>query len=886
MKSLLPIVLATGALLTGYMLFRPVRAEAPTPWVAWIETQGGENLLLAAPVEDTSAPQRLVILPGGEILHSALSPDGQTLALVSASENGEILWLVGLSTGSRRQVAQAIAFDAPVWAADGTGLFYTLYQTGQSTQPGKDAFHQVDAPLPISRWFSPQGLPPTPQARLQGQGDTLVWVSPAGKTYPLARAQRGLSALWDATQGRVLLTRLAGGHSVLERLDPLGGAVERLATLPAGDWRILGQQGDWAVAAWYPHGVQIISLAQGNLRALGETRQFVGLLPPIGNSNPQRVRFVSRPSASGTPQVTLSSPTASTSPTSIPTQTGTVTLMPTSSPTLTPTSTPTPTLLPTCEPAPNGCPMPRYNGYQPPRASMGTLFVQAAENRLGSAAPASLGIYNGRPPVAVTPSAQRPLPATILRGIAIQESAWLQFSNGHSPWDDTNACTLVSFDCGYGLMQVTSCMSGGCSWMTPERAAAELPYNLGAGRNIFILKWNSVPYLGNNDFTDPALWYYATLAYNGWSTLNDPNNTNRFDPRRPPFRESTLAYAYPYQERVYGWLAHPYHVGGQELWRPTHYAQVPRGIFGLRAPDSWTPPSETTRPLVHLFHNLTFSPTHPLTLTIQNTTPYTLAADLLFYHADGSFDRRYLLPSADPPWFVSPYLRIAPSSTLTLPFSSVFFTETFTGTLRAYASEGLTLSLETSPSPPPYVVYLPLMMKGNAPGLTANPKGVCEPLESNGDFEVFRDGRPLGWEAFSEGGYTLADSTWFRHGHFGGYLGGYNAAHDVLSQTWRIPPNTLTVTLSLAWDVTNAAPADALPGDVLTVTLVDTAGQPLGTPWTVSNVDAPGGWALTNIQWPVTNTLSATLRLEARTDANAPTAFFVDDIHAQACGVR
>jgi len=40
--------------------------------------------------------------------------------------------------------------------------------------------------------------------------------------------------------------------------------------------------------------------------------------------------------------------------------------------------------------------------------------------------------------------------------------------------DDRYACTLVSRDCGYGLMQITSCMKDGCGWFYPIRVSGEL----------------------------------------------------------------------------------------------------------------------------------------------------------------------------------------------------------------------------------------------------------------------------------------------------------------------------------------------------------------------------------------------------------------------------
>ncbi len=816
-RFLLPFLLAFGLLLGGYALLRPVRAQPAAPLALWVETQGTENRLMAAPADDLGAARALTALPAGTVVDAALSPAGARLALVAAAGQSETLWLVSLADGRAQALERAAGIGALRWQA--AGLAYRVYSA---------------AAEPAARWYSPAGRPAAPQAGLFARRGALVWADPGGQERVVARARRGLSALWLPDRGEILLTRLEGDATRLLSLDPVLGYTQTLAVLPPAEWRILGRMNAWVAAERYPRGAQILSLQTGTLRALGATRRFVGFLSPAQ---------APRPSEGNPPPA---SPAAS-----------------------------------ACAPVPQGCPVERAYGYQPPRLQMGATFLQAAQNRLGSAAPVYEGIFTGRPPVRQPVSPQRPLPHLTLRGIAWQESVWLQYLSDGPPYEGVNACTLVSFDCGYGLMQVTSCMAGGCGWLEPPRAAAELPYNLGAGVNILIQKWNSVPYLGANDPTHPAEWYYAVLAYNGWSSLNDPNNRDRFDPRRPPFRETAAAYRYPYQEKVYGWMAHPPHVGGQALWRETGIPPVPRGIFGLRSPDSWTPPAETPRPLTHLFHGLHVRPGTALTLSVRNTRPYTLALDLLFYNEDGAFNRRYLPPAAQPPWFAQPYLRLAPSGTFTLPLHSIFFTETFTGFLRVYASEGLSIALEGAPAAGGQTAFLPLVLRDALP--RAGAPLTCTQALRNGGFEAFADGRPAGWREASAGGYVLADSTWFWRGHYGAYLGGYNAAADTLSQTVTLPAGALTATLSFAWD----ARGPALPADQLTVTLVDASGGLLAPPWTARAAESPGGWQNVRLVWPLTDTAAApappALVFSARTDAASSTAFFVDEARLEVC---
>lgn len=837
-RSILPILLAFGLLLGGHALVS--RAQTPSgaqvPLVLWIENRSGQNLLMAAPADALESPHTLTTLPSGAVLESSLAPRGGQMALVTAENQAETLWLLDLHTYQVRRVEQAASLGKLQWHSD--SLAYTAYlPRGVTSQRGKNATTLQPAWQATRRWTGTHA--PAPQPALVARRGQLWWEDPqSGFRRLIAPAGTGFSALWQPQYNEVLFTQQESRRIRLLRLQPRDGHAQTLGYLPLGNWRLLDHIGTWVAAEWYPHGVQVFSLEQGQRYPLGESRRFVGFWQPEVPISP--------------PQGHAASPFGETaSPLSVSGS---------------------------CPAPPDNCPVPRFSGYQPRRVEMGATFVQAAQNTLGSAAPTYEGIFTGRPPVRQSVSPQRPLPQVLLRGIAWQESVWLQYLAAGPPYDGVNACTLISFDCGYGLMQVTSCMSGGCNWLDPQRVSAELPYNLGAGVNILIQKWNSVPYLGENDPTTPAEWYYAVLAYNGWSTLNDPNNSDRFDPFRPPFRESSLPYRYPYQEKVYGWMAHPPHVGGEALWRPTDIPPVPRGIFGLRSASSWTPPHETTRPLTHLFHNLRYTPSRTLTLTVQNTTPYTLALDVLFYNADGSFNRRYLPPSAQPPWFVEPYLRVAPSGTFTLPLQSVFFTETFTGYLRAYASSGLSLTLETPTTP---TIYLPLVMH-DAPTRTL-PTVSCTQVLTNGGFEAFADGRPRGWVSHSAGGYVLADSTWFWQGHAGGYLGGYNHAQDVLTHTLAVPTDTFTVTLSLFWDVQSEALTPTLTGDVFTATLVDAAGAPIGAPWVLHETEASGGWRGHTVTWPLGEQRPAALVFTARTDAADPTSFFVDEVRLQAC---
>lgn len=130
---------------------------------------------------------------------------------------------------------------------------------------------------------------------------------------------------------------------------------------------------------------------------------------------------------------------------------------------------------------------------------------------------------------------------------------------------------LVSFDCGYGIMQVTSTIvhDGGLPTRYESLVGAHFAYNIAAGARILAEKWNSdlFPIVGMNDPQYIESWYYALWAYNGWAGVNHPLNPI-YDPQRGIYDCRGEAAAYPYQERVLGCIVNPPEVGGRRLWEP------------------------------------------------------------------------------------------------------------------------------------------------------------------------------------------------------------------------------------------------------------------------------------------------------------------------------
>ena len=149
-------------------------------------------------------------------------------------------------------------------------------------------------------------------------------------------------------------------------------------------------------------------------------------------------------------------------------------------------------------------------------------------------------------------------PCELLKGIATQESGWRQFCVPTLPGDQVGgpSRTIISFDCGYGIGQVTSGMHTG---ETPDfdrdRVASDPTYNMATGTRILAGKWKATNCVGDNQPKIIEHWYTATWAYNGLAYVNNPSNPN-YDPNRGVWNPAQGGSA-PYQEKVFGWMEHP-----------------------------------------------------------------------------------------------------------------------------------------------------------------------------------------------------------------------------------------------------------------------------------------------------------------------------------------
>ena len=161
------------------------------------------------------------------------------------------------------------------------------------------------------------------------------------------------------------------------------------------------------------------------------------------------------------------------------------------------------------------------------------------------------------------------IPAQILHAIGWIESKINQ-TQLHVEYG-TLGPTLLSFDCGYGIMQVTSTIDndGGLPSRYEALVGTHFAYNVAAGARILAEKWNDdelFPVVGEHKPAYIESWYYALWGYNGWAISNHPLGPEVDPFRAQPYTCDDARNGYPYQELVLGCIIHPPVVDGAPLW--------------------------------------------------------------------------------------------------------------------------------------------------------------------------------------------------------------------------------------------------------------------------------------------------------------------------------
>ena len=163
------------------------------------------------------------------------------------------------------------------------------------------------------------------------------------------------------------------------------------------------------------------------------------------------------------------------------------------------------------------------------------------------------------------------IPALILNAIG-----WIESKANQTELDvdyGQSGPTLVSSDCGYGIMQITTHFVNNDEPPTrfESLVGTHFAYNVAAGAKILADKWNDpfFPTVGARDPRYIESWYYAIWAYNGWAGANHPDSPE-IDPfRTTPYPCDERRNGYPYQELVLGCIVNPPEVDGVDLWPPS-----------------------------------------------------------------------------------------------------------------------------------------------------------------------------------------------------------------------------------------------------------------------------------------------------------------------------
>jgi hypothetical protein len=220
-----------------------------------------------------------------------------------------------------------------------------------------------------------------------------------------------------------------------------------------------------------------------------------------------------------------------------------------------------------------GCGVEAVNGTNPSHDEWNAIFDLVSQGPAvwGDKGPPVTNIGQGCGKPEPLHSVPARFPCELLKGIAMQESGWRQFCVPTTPGDQVGgpSRTIISFDCGYGIGQVTSGMhTGENPDFDRERVAGDPVYNLATGTRILASKWKATECVGDNQPSVIEHWYAATWAYNGLAYVNNPNNP-AYDANRGVWDYKVKpSPAAPYQEKVFGWIEHTPHAE----WIPTKLA--------------------------------------------------------------------------------------------------------------------------------------------------------------------------------------------------------------------------------------------------------------------------------------------------------------------------
>jgi len=137
------------------------------------------------------------------------------------------------------------------------------------------------------------------------------------------------------------------------------------------------------------------------------------------------------------------------------------------------------------------------------------------------------------------------------------------------------------------------------------------------------------------------------------------------------------------------------------------------------------------------------------------------------------------------------------------------------------------------------------------------------------------------WITKSSGNYPVFSGRLTHSGKQAAYLAGANHAQDLLATILKLSPNASSVTLTFWWQIQSQESSRFQ--DALTVAVADAQGKVLQSIATLSSREMSNQWQQRSL--PLTQFAGQTVQLQflARTDADAATDFFLDDIEVVVC---
>ncbi len=137
------------------------------------------------------------------------------------------------------------------------------------------------------------------------------------------------------------------------------------------------------------------------------------------------------------------------------------------------------------------------------------------------------------------------------------------------------------------------------------------------------------------------------------------------------------------------------------------------------------------------------------------------------------------------------------------------------------------------------------------------------------------------WTTKSKSNYSLLSDYLTHSGEQAAYLAGANQAHDVLATTVKLPAAQQSIDIRFWWQIQSQESGKY--ADNLAILLVDPQGKTLQNLATLSSRDMSNQWQQRTLD--ITSFAGQTVQLQfvARTDAEAATDFFLDDIEIAAC---